>query len=50
MCINISVSFSIIGVVRMWRDIVVSEAGFINNNGRCEIAMAGFQDMTVYTG
>ena len=47
MCINIGVLFGIIGVVRVWCDIMVSAADNINNCGRCEIAMARFQDMTV---
>ena len=50
MCINISVLFGIIGVVRMWCDIMIIAAGFVNNDSRCESSMAEFQDMTVGHG
>ena len=47
---NIDVLFGIIGVVMKWCDIMVSAAGIINNDSRCESSMARFQDMTVETG
>ena len=47
MCIKIGVLFSIIGVVGVRCDILVSAAGFINNGCSFECSMAGLQNKTV---
>ena len=50
MCTKLDVLFSIIRVVGVWCDILVSAAGFINNGCSYECSMAGLQNKTVYTG
>ena len=47
MCIKIGVLFSIIRLVRVWCDIVVSAVALINNGCRFECSVAGFQDKAV---
>ena len=47
MCIKIGMLFSIIGVVRVWCDILVSAAGFNNNGCSFQCSMAGLQNKTV---
>ena len=47
MCIKIGVLFSIIGVMAVWCDILVSAAGFINNGCSINCSMAGLQNKTV---
>ena len=39
------VLFGIIGMVRVWCDVMVSAACIFNNGGRYESSMAGFQSM-----
>ena len=47
MCINRDVLFSIIRVVRVWCDIVVSAVALINNGCMLECSVAVFQDKAV---
>ena len=44
MCIKIGALVSVIQVVRVWCDIVVSAAVSINNGCRFECSVAGLQD------
>ena len=48
MCINIDVLFSINQVVRALCDMLVSAAGFINNDGRLKCWVAGLQKNAVW--
>ena len=50
MCIEIGVLFSIISVVRVWCDIVVSAVALINNGCRFECLVPGFQDKAKCSG
>ena len=50
MCIDIDVLFSNIEVVRMWCDVMVSTAGYINNGGRVESSVARPNTRAVWTG
>ena len=47
MCHNIAALVGIIGVVRVWCDVMVSAAGINNNGGSCDSSVAGFQNITV---